>query len=135
MRRRVVALICMLFDGVFDRFPRLKVVIGNLGEGIPSSPSTSIGSTPGISTVPSPPLQRRPSEYFGTNLFITTSGMNASPALIYCHTVLGADAIMFAADHPFEPLTHEVAAMDRAPFSPGDLHKIYHENGERIFRL
>jgi Amidohydrolase len=56
----------LLFGGVFDRFPRLKIILGHMGEGLPMLPWRfdscfavySQGAT----------LRLRPSEYFGRNI-------------------------------------------------------------------
>ena len=78
-----IRLIC---SGVFDRFPRLRIVLGHLGEGIPfwlwrvdyMHPVRSSHNA-------RPRLELTPSEYFRRNFMITTSGMNsrAGPAVLH----------------------------------------------------
>ena len=41
-------------------------------------------------------------DYFGTQVFITTSGHFSTPALICAMAEVGVDAIMFSIDYPFE---------------------------------
>jgi 2,3-dihydroxybenzoate decarboxylase len=43
-------------------------------------------------------------DYFGTQVFITTSGHFSTPALICAMTEIGASAIMFSIDYPFESI-------------------------------
>jgi 2,3-dihydroxybenzoate decarboxylase len=43
-------------------------------------------------------------DYFGTQVFITTSGHFSTPALICAMTEIGTSAIMFSIDYPFESI-------------------------------
>lgn len=125
----------LILSGLFDRFPRLTIVLGHLGEGIPyflTRIDTQHLNTQGQRT---PKLKRLPSEYFRDNFYVTTSGMNASPAVMFCHEVLGADRMMFAIDYPYEPLEEEVRAFERQPLPETAREKICHLNAERVFRL
>jgi 2,3-dihydroxybenzoate decarboxylase len=129
----------LIFAGVFDRFPKLTIAIGHMGEGIPFYLERIDnrflwhgGGDPGPGR---PRLKRMPAEYFKDNFVITTSGMNFHAPLLAAHSVLGADRILFAVDYPFEEQEPAVAAMDTAPVSADDLEKIYHLNAERVFKL
>jgi 5-carboxyvanillate decarboxylase len=118
----------LIVNGVFDVFPDLKIVLGHMGEALPFWIYR-------IDYMWRGKLQRKPSEYLKENFIITTSGVNFHPALQYCHTVLGADRIMFAIDYPYQDTAGAVDFMNTAPLSPGDLDKIAHGNAERIFRI
>ena len=43
-------------------------------------------------------------DYFGTQLFITTSGHFSTPALLCAMTEISSDSIMFSIDYPFESI-------------------------------
>ena len=122
----------LLMSGVFDEFPGLTIVLGHMGEGLPFwlDRLDQVSSRPGM-----PQLRRRPSEYFRDNFVITTSAMFWDPVLTFCHTVLGADRILFAIDSPFAPSDRATQWMDAAPVSAADRRKIYQENAERVFSL
>ena len=122
----------LLMSGVFDEFPELKIVLGHMGEGLPFwlDRLDQVSSRSGM-----PELQRRPSEYFRDNFAITTSAMFWDPVLAFCHSVLGAERIMFGIDSPFAPSEPATRWMDAAPLSDVDRRKIYQENAERIFSL
>jgi 5-carboxyvanillate decarboxylase len=128
-----IRLIC---SGVFDRFPRLQVVLGHLGEGIPfwlwrvdyMHPVRSSHNA-------RPKLELTPSEYFKRNFKITTSGMNWHPALQFCIEAVGADNIMWAIDYPYQLTEGAVQFMNDAPISDADKHKIFHGNAERVFGI
>lgn len=124
----------LIFGGVFDRFPKLQVVIGHMGEALPfwlgrldfmGSPGARAGRK----------NQLMPSEYFQRNISITTSGVEDPLALRYCIDKLGADRIMWAIDYPFQPTKPCVAFIEKAPISEADRAKIAHGNAEKIFRI
>jgi 5-carboxyvanillate decarboxylase len=128
-----IRLIC---SGVFDKFPRLQIVLGHLGEGIPfwlwrvdyMHPVRSSHNA-------RPKLELTPSEYFRRNFKITTSGMNWHPALRFCIEAVGADNIMWAIDYPYQLTEGAVRFMNDAPISDADKHKIFHGNAERVFGI
>jgi 2,3-dihydroxybenzoate decarboxylase len=129
----------LIFSGLFDRFARLKIILGHMGEGLPFWLSRldnryawfkQFDTTGRVKQ-----LQKAPSEYFKDNFLITTSGVSWHPALVFAHEVLGADNILFAVDYPFEAGKPAVEFMDTAPIPDGDKEKIYHLNAERMFRL
>ena len=84
---------------------------------------------------PEEPLERMPSAYIGSNLVITTSGVFSPAALTGAVLEIGADAIMFSVDYPYESSHDAVAGFERTTLSDGDRHKIAHRNAERILRL
>jgi 5-carboxyvanillate decarboxylase len=126
----------LILGGVLDRFPRLQVVLGHLGEGLPFwLYRLDVVHPMRVSHRPRPALSLTPSEYFRRNFAITTSGMNWSPALRFCIEAIGADNIMFAIDYPFQATEDAVRGLDEAEISDEDRRKIYHRNAERIFGI
>lgn len=126
----------LIMGGVFDRFPRLKIILGHMGEGLPYwlqrldnryLLQVKIGA---VEKMP-----RLPSEYFRENFVITTSGVCSPPALRHALDVLGAEAVLFAADYPYESVAEAVDFMDNAPISDEDRLKIYQTNAEKLFNL
>jgi len=129
----------MFLAGVFDRFPKLQIVIGHLGETIPyylwrCDWALNRGAKPGGTF----------SEVFRRNVAITTSGAglydsaNASavPALKCAIEAVGADNIMWAIDYPYvAKMKPAVDFLDKADISDQDREKIYHLNAKRIFKL
>ena len=90
-----------IVSGLFDRVPKTKLVIGHLGEAIPFLLDRIDNR---ISFLPNPKLknQRKPSDYFRDNIYVTTSG-NMSPAAFRCtRDVLGIEKIIFGSDYPYE---------------------------------
>jgi 2,3-dihydroxybenzoate decarboxylase len=126
----------IILSGAFDRFPRLTVVLGHLGEHIPFTLpridthhlNTKLKTTPG--------LQRLPSEYFKERFLVTTSGLNHAPESIrFCVEVLGAERVMFAADYPFEQPVLEAERFNAVALEQDVRELVAHANAERVFAL
>ncbi len=122
----------LISAGVFDQFQNLKLVLGHMGEGLPfwlyrldNMSQAEIGSS----------INKRPSDYIRENTVITTSGMGWDPLLLFSHSVLGAENILFAVDYPFGNYARDSAWMDAIPLPEADKELIYSRNAERIFSL
>jgi 2,3-dihydroxybenzoate decarboxylase/5-carboxyvanillate decarboxylase len=126
----------MILGGVFDRFPKLKICLGHMGEGVHFWLwRIDYMSTSAQAQGRAPKLQLKPSEYFKRNFVITTSGQESHLALDFSIKALGADNVMWAIDYPYQPSAPAVAFMDSAPISDVDKAKIYHQNAERVFHI
>jgi len=126
----------LIMSGTFDRFPKLTIVLGHMGEAIPFwlqridnryQLQMRIGAAP--------KLNRLPSEYFRDNFVITTSGVCSPAALELSLKVLGAESILFAADYPYESVAEAVEFMDGVDIDEGDRERIYWRNAVRVFHL
>jgi 2,3-dihydroxybenzoate decarboxylase len=118
-----------LFGGVFDRFPNLKIVLGHMGEGLPFMrwrfDSRFAVYSHGIN------LKRRPSEYIGRNILITTTGVCSPAALVGAIEEVGVDSV----DHPYESATVAANFIEQAPLSDKIREKICYRNAERLLKL
>lgn len=126
--------------GVFDRFPRLKLVIGHMGEGLPfwmSRLDNRWGEQRARMTSSGAPvlMKRLPSDYLRTNIWVTTSGMNDWPPLRMTQEVLGADRVLYATDYPFEKQGETVAVVERMPLSPAAKKTLFETNAVTLFKL
>jgi len=126
----------LIMSGTFDRYPKLKIVLGHMGEGLPFwlqridnryRLEVKIGACE--------KLARLPSEYFLDNFVITTSGVTSMPALRLSLDELGVDRILFAADFPYEDDAEAVRFMDGASVTEEERKKIYETNACRVFKL
>ncbi len=127
----------LIFGGTLDRHPRLRLVIGHMGEGIPfflDRIDTHHGYGGGWGRR-SRPLQRRPSEYFREHFCVTTSGMNWAPALRLAIDTLGIERVLFAADYPFEDAKAAVERISAFPLSDSERAAIEADNARRVFGL
>ena len=125
----------LIFSGVFDDFPRAKLLLGHMGEGLPFV-LWRLDSRWGFHDHQGIELARGvPSAYLRENLWITTSGV-CSPAPLLCSILaLGADRVLFGTDYPFEDVATATAFLAGAPISEADRAKIAHGNAERLLGL
>lgn len=121
----------MALAGVFDRHPRLQLVIGHMGEMLPFMLARVDDNLPPAVTG----LERMPSEYILDNVHITTSGLFTVPPLLCALMVFGADRVLFSVDWPYAPNTDGRRLLDIAPLSPDDLGRLAHGNAERLLGL
>ena len=119
-------------SGLFDDFPKLKIIIGHLGEHIPYdlwridarmrfSPRGYTGNRP-------------LGEYFLDHFCVTTSGNFCDPSFRCALEVMGADRMMFSADYPFEKMEDAAIWFDnasRSDYSNGNGSFCYVQNGVR----
>lgn len=125
----------LLFSGALDRFPKLHIVIGHMGEALPFWLSRlDFMGMPG-SRGASRRNQLKPSEYFQRNISITTSGVEDPLALRFCIDKLGVERIMWAIDYPFQPTAPAVAFLESAQLSAEERSRIAYANAERVFRI
>ncbi len=126
----------MMASGLFDRFPKLKICIGHMGEAVHFWiwRITFMNSRAQVMRR-APKTQLTMEEYFKRNFVITTSGVEDPLALDYSVRKLGADNVLWAIDYPYQPTAPAVAFMDAAPLSDADKAKVYHRNAERIFHI
>ena len=129
----------IVVSGVFDRFPKLRMVLGHLGEALPYwlfRIDFMYGRAAAAGRYPNAPkLARRPSEYLKENVWVTTSGMAWEPPILYAQSVLGMDRVLYAMDYPYQFIAEEVRVTDNLPISETDKKKLYQTNAETVFRL
>ncbi len=123
----------LLFSGVFDRFPGLKLILGHMGEGLPFQRwrfDSRFAAYPFGLT-----LQRPPSAYIGTNIVITTSGVCSGATLAGAIGEMGAEAVMFSIDYPYESTATAAEFIESAPIDEHARQLVCHGNARRLFKL
>jgi 2,3-dihydroxybenzoate decarboxylase len=126
-------------QGVFDRFPKLTLILGHLGEALPfwlfRLDYMHRGTVMSKRYDFMKPLQRKVSDYLRENVYYTTSGMPWEPAISFTQSVIGMDRVMYAMDYPYQYVLDEVRAQDSLPISGADKKKFYQTIAEQVFRL
>ncbi|MFC2044764.1 amidohydrolase family protein [Chloroflexota bacterium] len=121
----------LIASGLFDKYPKLTLVLGHLGEALPYWFGRM---DKGWRNRPTN-VKRLPTEYIKDNFFITTSGMFWVPPLLCAYLGMGADRILFAVDHPYESSKDGVEFIKSVPICDNDKAKICHLNAERLLVL
>ena len=120
----------MVLGGVFDRFPKLQIVIGHMGEGLPFF-MQRVDRMP----VELTKLKRPVSAYLLDNLHYTFAGFNFPPTFLDLLLEVGVSRIMFSADYPYASMAEARAFLEQIPVSAADRARIAHGNAEKLFRL
>ncbi len=126
-----VHVIRMILGGVFDRYPKLQIVIGHMGEGIPFF-------LPRINASMSEKLTKlgRPIEaYLRENVYYTFAGFNYPATFLNLLLEVGVSRIMFSADDPYQSMATARAFLRHIPVSEADRGRIAHGNAEKLLRL
>jgi predicted TIM-barrel fold metal-dependent hydrolase len=132
----------LIMSGAFDRFPKLRLVIGHMGEAMPLllyrfdwMQSNADGKAGLRGGAPAVTLHHKISYYFKHNIWITTSGQGWEPSIKFCMDVLGPDRVIYAMDYPYQQSADEVAAYDAFDMSAEHKKMLMQTNAEQVFRL
>lgn len=117
-------------NGTFDRYQRLRVIVGHMGENLPFSLARADERLSRLTG-----FERSVAETIIEQVHITTAAYFTDPPLLCALMVFGADRILFSVDHPFADSMEATAFLRDAPISPGDREKIAHLNAEQLLRL
>ena len=122
-----------VLSGVFEAYPKLQIILGHLGEGLPfylwrinqamARPFNKGGA----------PQSFR--ELFCNHFYVTTSGFFSDPALQCCITELGVNRVMFSVDYPFVENPPGTAWINALSLNAADKAKILAGNAKRLLKL
>jgi predicted TIM-barrel fold metal-dependent hydrolase len=126
-----IHVIRMILGGVFDRHPKLQVVIGHLGEGIPFMlPRLNKNFSMELTK-----LQRPLGAYLRENVHYTFGGFNFPATFQNLLSEVGVGRIMFSVDHPYGSMAEAKAFLEQLPVSEADRARIAHGNAEKLYGL
>ncbi|CAN7377450.1 amidohydrolase family protein [Variovorax sp. LjRoot290] len=125
----------LMCSGLFDEYPKLTLILGHMGEGLPYSMWRIDNRNAWLETPPAYPARRKIAEYFRENFYLTTSGNFRTQTLIDAILEIGADRILFSTDWPFENVDHAARWFDSASISERDREKIGRTNAIELFGL
>ena len=123
----------LVFSGLFDDCPKLKIILGHLGEGIPFAMHRL--DTHARAAVERRGLKKTPLQYLKDNLVVTTSGNWYEPAFVCTLLALGIDSMLFAIDWPYESNKVGMEFFNKLSLNDADKHKLAHGNAEKLLRL
>ncbi len=121
----------LMITGVFDRFLKLKIIVGHMGENLPFS----IARSQAVFERMASNVKRPVGEYFRDHFYLTTSGYFTNPPFQCMLDVVGVDHVMFSVDYPFSPNGIGRKFLDNLPVSPEDMEKIAHGNAEKLLHI
>ncbi len=122
----------LIVSGVFDKYPKLKLIIGHMGEMLPMmmircdnifKPGTTGAN------------QRSVIQTLHDQVHITTSGLFTQPPLKIALDTFGIDKIMFSVDYPFSTNEQGRKFLDAIDLPQEDIEKIAHGNADKLLKL
>jgi 2,3-dihydroxybenzoate decarboxylase len=125
----------LMGSGLFDKYPRIQIIVGHMGEGLPYSMWRVDNRNAWVKAPPRYPAKKKIAEYFSQNFYLTTSGNFRTQTLIDAILEIGVDRILFSTDWPFENIDHAAVWFDAASISENDRLKIGRTNAARLFKL
>jgi predicted TIM-barrel fold metal-dependent hydrolase len=125
----------LIGSGLFDELPRLKIILGHLGEGLPFYLWRIDNRNNWMKASHKYAAKKRVTDYVRSNFHITTSGHFSTPALIDSIAEIGADRVMYSVDYPFEDFSDAADWFDHAEISEADRTAIGRTNAIKLFKL
>jgi gamma-resorcylate decarboxylase len=125
----------LMGSGLFDSHPKLQIILGHLGEGLPYNMWRVDHRNAWVKAPHKHNAKHKISHYFQNNFHLTTSGNFRTQTLIDAILEIGADRILFSTDWPFENVDHAAHWFDSASISEADRLKIGRTNSLRLFKL
>jgi len=125
----------LIGSGLFDEHPKLKIVLGHLGEGIPVQLWRIDGRNGWMKEPHHYPSKHGVGHYFRKHFHLTTSGNFHDASLINVMAEMGADRVMFSVDWPFEAVDEGAQWFDKAAIGEAERKKIGRDNAIKLFKL
>ena len=125
----------LIGSGLFDEHPRLQIILGHLGEGLPFYLWRIDNRNRWMNPPRGYAAQKRVADYVLANFHITTSGHYSTPALVNAIAEIGVERVMFSVDYPFEDFSDAAVWFDNVPMNETDRRKIGRTNALALFKL
>ena len=126
-----IQILRMVLAGTFDKHPKLKMIIGHMGEMLP----VMLARIDDVSAPTSTTSSGRPATTILDQVWITTSGIFTQPPFIAALQTFGIDRIMFSVDYPFAPDAAGREFLDEVALAPADMAKLTHGNADALLKL
>ena len=123
-----------VLSGVFEKYPKLQIILGHMGEGLPFyiwriNQALSRHGNAGENA------RKSFRDVFAEHFYITTSGFFSDAALQCCITELGIDRVMFSIDYPFVPNPPGTSWIKPLQMNAADKEKILSGNAKRLLKI
>jgi gamma-resorcylate decarboxylase len=125
----------LIGSGLFDAHPKLRMILGHLGEGLPYYLWRIDNRNAWMKAPHQYAARKRVADYVRANFYLTTSGHYSTPALLDAIAEFGIDRVMFSVDYPFEDFSDAADWFDNVPLNEADRHKVGRTNALKLFKL
>ncbi|MBL1421603.1 MAG: amidohydrolase [Alphaproteobacteria bacterium] len=129
----------LLVAGLFDRFPKLQIILGHCGESLPFNLSRINYMHGHVSTSNRyenvKPLKRPAMDYLKENFYYTNSGVAWAPPIMFIRDVISPDRMLYAMDYPWQFIHSEVAELDNLPMTGAEKKQFFEGNARKLFKI
>ena len=122
----------MIIYGIFDRFPKLQIIVGHMGEGLPFYYERIVGD---LGEVTEDSLNKPIGQYFKDNFWFTTSAFFQDDLLHLLLKNISVDRVMFATDYPFADMKQGTDWFRAVNLPREDKEKIAYRNAENLLGM
>ena len=130
--KTAVHVLRLVLSGAPDRHPKLKLIIGHMGEGLPAM---STRCDQAFADEARDRLTRTVTQTITDQVWATTSGFFSLPPLMALLMTFGAGRALFSVDYPFSPNERGTDFLRSLPISEADKLKLAHGNADRLLGL
>jgi len=123
----------LITSGLFDRYPKLQMILGHMGEGLVAMMARAQRRFEYASC--GKHLDKPLGQYLRDHFYITTSGNFHTPTLDNVITEVGIDRVMFSVDYPYENMTEGATWFDECPLTGTARLKVARLNAQRLLKL
>lgn len=121
----------MIWSGIFDKLPNLKLISGHWGEMIPMFLERLDDELTNYSG-----LKKPFSEYYRHNVWLTPSGMLSEPQLKFILDEMGPEHIMYSLDYPYkQPKNGKTFLTENSALTDKQRELFAHGNAEKLLKL
>jgi uncharacterized protein len=121
----------LVVSGTLDRHPKLKLIIGHMGEGL----AAMLVRSNNILAGETKHLSRSVAQTILDQVWVTTSGLFTEPPLDVLLDVFGIDRVMFSIDYPYSTNRTGRDFLDKLEMPAADFEKFTHGNADRLLKL
>jgi uncharacterized protein len=121
----------LVLSGTLDRHPRLRLIIGHMGEMLP----VMLARIDEVAALDVGHLKRPISRAILDQVWITTSGIFSEPPFLAALMTFGIDRIMFSVDYPYAPNAKGRGFLDRLSLATADMARLTHRNADALLNL
>jgi predicted TIM-barrel fold metal-dependent hydrolase len=123
-------LLRLIASGVLDKLPKLQVIVGHMGEGVPYALARTSGILKAVTKA-----RRNVAEVMKEQVWITTSGYFSRPPFECCREVVGLERMMYSVDYPFSANTRGKEFLEGLELSEVEMEGLVGGNAERVLGL
>ncbi|WP_180902411.1 amidohydrolase family protein [Martelella soudanensis] len=122
----------LVLTGVFDRYPKLQMIIGHMGEGLPFYYERIVGD---MSESTQDALNKPLGQYFSDNFWYTTSAFFQDELLHLLLRYISVDRVMFGIDYPFADMKQGTDWFRAVDLPREAKEKIAYRNAAKLFGI